>query len=230
MKNMSKISSCKLANLKVILTFTAMIVVLASPAHARIPKTTIHFSISPLTGFEGYYQLDKDKDQYLQIMVKNDKLVLKQLWDHREITFEQKSPLYFYNDELSFPLSFTKDAGGEITQVLAFQRDVWIKVKNYKPVEKKEITLPAKTMQAYAGKYKITGEGQEAFLEFTVKGNALEVKELWSGKLYTIVPESELVFFAKNSYYPVQFSKDKDGNVTQALIFKHDVWVKEKDQ
>jgi hypothetical protein len=103
-------------------------------------------------------------------------------------------------------------------------------VKNYKPVVKKEISLSPEKMQAFAGKYKITDDGREAFLQFTVTGNSLEVKELWSGKLYTIVPESELVFFAKNAYYPVQFSKDKDGNVSQALIFNRDVWVKVKSQ
>jgi hypothetical protein len=206
-----------------------MFLVTALSAHAGNNSRKMFISKSPLTGFEGYYQLDDDKDQYLQIMVKNDKLVLKQLWDQREITFEQKSDLYFYNEELKFPLTFSKNANGEISQVLAFEHDTWIKVKNYKPVEKKSITLPAKTMQAYAGKYKISRDDHEAFLQFTVKGNALEVKELWSEKIYTIVPESELVFFAKNGYYPVEFTKDKDGNVTQALIFRRDVWVKVKE-
>jgi hypothetical protein len=162
-------------------------------------------------------------------MVKDNKLVLKQLWDNREITFEQKSDLYFYNDQRSFPLKFSKDVNGEITQVLAFERDTWIKDKNYKPVAKKEITLSATQMQSFAGKYKSSREGEDAFLQFTVKGNSIEVKELWSKKIYTVVPESELVFFAKEGYYPVQFSKDKDGNITQALIFNNDIWVKVKE-
>jgi len=84
-------------------------------------------------------------------------------------------------------------------------------------------------MQAYAGKYRISNDGQEAFLQFAVNGDALDVKELWSGNIYTIVPESELVFFGRKSYYPVQFSKDKDGNITQALIFNKDIWVKVKN-
>jgi hypothetical protein len=72
-------------------------------------------------------------------------------------------------------------------------------------------------------------EGDDAFLQFTVKGNSIEVKELWSEKVYTIVPESELVFFEKDGYFPVQFSRDKDGNISQALIFNKDTWVKQKD-
>ena len=199
------------------------------PAHNGISKGMLRFSTGPLTGFEGYYQLDKDKDRYLQILVKDNKLVLKQLWDQREIPFEQKSDLNFYNEQLSFPLTFSKDANGEITQVLAFERDTWIKVKNYKPAVKKEITLSSEKLKAFAGKYKMTRNGEEALLQFTVSNNSLEVKELWSEQTFTIVPESELTFFAKNAYYPVQFSRDKDGNITQALIFNRDVWVKVKD-
>jgi hypothetical protein len=199
-------------------------------ARAGVSVKTVSFSALQLTEFEGYYHADNDPNLYLQIIIKNNKLVLKQLWDDREITFDQKSALYFYNDELTFPLTFSKNANGEITQVLAFEKDVWIKNKDYKPVVKKEITLSAGQMQAFAGKYKMTGNnGDDAFLQFTVKENSIEVKELWSGKLFTIIPESELVFFGKGVYYPVQFSKDKDGHITQALIFNSDIWVKVKE-
>jgi hypothetical protein len=194
----------------------------------NISKSTLA-PILQLKDFEGYYHSDTDSNLYLQILVKNDKLVLKQLWDNREIPFEQKSALSFYNDQESFPLTFSKDAKGEITQLLAFDRDTWIKVKNYKPVEKKEITLSPEKMNAFAGKYKMEADGQDVFLQFRVKGNSLEVTELWRNNVFTIVPESELVFFGKNKYYPVQFSKDKDGIVTQALIFNKDAWVKVKD-
>jgi hypothetical protein len=229
MMHMKKKSNFILQLLLVTLSTMVMFLVTSHPVQAGISNRMIFFSISPLTRFEGYYQLDEDKDQYLQIIVKNDKLVLKQLWDQREITFEQKSDLYFYNEELKFPLTFSKDANGEISQVLAFEHDTWIKVNDYKPVEKKSITLPAKTMQGYAGKYKHSHDDHELFLQFTVVGNSLEVKELWRGTIYTIVPESELVFFAKNGHYPVQFTKDKVGNVTQALIFNRDVWEKVKE-
>jgi len=200
-----------------------------APVRAENINNEVPLSVHQLSEFEGYYHSDMDSNLYLQIMVKNDKLVLKQLWDNREITFEQKSALSFYNDQESFPLTFSKDSKGEITQVLAFERDTWIKVKGYKPVQKKEIALSPEKMQAFAGRYRMSDGGQEAFLQFTVNGNSLEVRELWSDNVFTIVPESELVFFGKNKYYPVQFSKDKDGNITQALIFNKDTWVKVKD-
>jgi hypothetical protein len=213
----------------IVLPLMIMACVIVYPTHAEISRKTISTSAQQLAGFEGYYQLDKNKSLYLQIMVKNNQLILKQLWDEREILFEQKSALYFYNEQRSFPLTFSKDTNGQITQVLAFERDTWIKVKDYKPVVKKEIQLSAEKMQAYGGKYKMSDDGHETFLQLTIVGNTIEVKELWSGNIFTIVPESELVFFAKKGYYPVQFSKDKNGNVTQALIFDKDTWVKVKD-
>ena len=230
MINRNQISKSKLHSLLVVLPLVSILYFSVFSAHGANTNRLLSYSIAQLKEFEGYYQLDKEKDRYLQILVKDNKLVLKQLWDQREIPFEQKSALNFYNDQLSFPLTFLKkDANGEITQVLAFERDTWIKVKNYKPVVKKEITLSPEKMKAFAGKYKMTDDGQDRFLQFTVAGNSLEVKELWSGNLFTIVPESDLVFFAKNGFYPVQFSKDKDGNITQALIFNRDTWLKVKN-
>jgi len=161
--NTKNISNSRLP-LIIMLSFIATFYFSVYPAYAGSLNSATSLSTSPLTGFEGYYQFDKDQNRYLQIMVKNNKLVLKQLWDQREITFEEKSDLYFYNEELSFPLTFSKDASGEVTQVIAFERDTWIKVKNYKPVVKKEISLSPEKMQAFAGKYKITDDGREVFL------------------------------------------------------------------
>ena len=229
MINTNRSSNKKLYSFIIMLCLMIIVCFTGYTSHARTPNKTISFPTQQLSGFEGYYQSDKNKNIYLQIMVKNNQLILKQLWDDQEIPFEQKSDLYFYNEQRSFPLTFSKSANGDITQVLAFERDTWIKVKDYKPVVKKEISLSAEKMQSFAGKYKMSDDGQDLFLQFSVNGDALEVKELWSGKLFTIVPESELVFFARKGYYPVQFSEDKNGNVTQALIFNKDVWVKVKD-
>jgi hypothetical protein len=230
MINPRRSSNNNLYNIFFVFPFFIEAYFVVNPVRASNINKKTPASIHQLSDFEGYYHLDKDPNLYLQIMLKNDKLVLKQLWDNREIPFEQKSALYFYNEQESFPLTFSKDAKGEITQLLAFERDTWIKVKGYKPVEKKEITLSAEKMKAFSGKYRMADDGHEAFLQFSVNGNSLEVKELWSGKLFTIVPESELVFFGKETYYPVQFTRDKDGNITQALIFNKDTWVKVKDQ
>src|SRR5580765_3461406 len=114
MMNTKKFSNRTLHTFLLMLPVMATFYFTALPAHAGIPDQANTFRSGQLSGFEGYYQFDKDTSQYLQIMVKDNKLVLKQLWDEQEITFNQKSELYFYNDEKSFPLTFTKGANGEI--------------------------------------------------------------------------------------------------------------------
>ncbi len=85
--------------------------------------------------YEGYYkfQFQRGKDAYIKIMTKNNHLVLIELWSGNEITFEQKSQLEFIDSLKKFPLKFTKTKEGAITQVLAFNRDLWIKANDYKP-------------------------------------------------------------------------------------------------
>jgi hypothetical protein len=71
-------------------------------------------------------QLD---DAYLQITATSNGLTLKQLWDGREINFVAISDVEFLNKQASFPLKFTRDSAGNVTKVLAFNRDLWDKVK-----------------------------------------------------------------------------------------------------
>ena len=86
-----------------------------------------------MKALEGYYEIQPRKDAHLQLTTKNNQLILKQLWDGREITFEPESELGFFCKDFPFPLKFSKNTAGEVTQVLAFERDVWKKVKDYKP-------------------------------------------------------------------------------------------------
>src|SRR5665213_3156450 len=99
-------------------------------------------SSTKLKSFVGKYQFKDNKMTFLQILLKDDHLVLKQLWDNQEIPFKQTSDLEFYNDEHSFPLKFTKNNAGEVVQVLAFNRDIWNRVAdNYTPELQKVIQL-----------------------------------------------------------------------------------------
>src|SRR5580692_4518522 len=108
-------------NLMIVLPLMIITCFAVYTSHAGIFIKTTSYSTQQLAGFEGYYQLDNNKNLYLQIMVKNNQLILKQLWDEQEIPFEQKSALYFYNEQRSFPLTFSKNTNGEITQVVAFE-------------------------------------------------------------------------------------------------------------
>src|SRR5690242_9974801 len=173
-----------------------------------------------LSEFNGYYQLQDGRDMYIQILTRGDKLVLRQMWDNIDIPFERKSDLEFYNTQRQFPLVFTR-AGGKITQVIAFSKDVWKKVNSYNVVKRKEVRLNADELRAFEGIYQLGWSANER-LKIIVKGNHLIVTEMWSGKKMEIAPESPLQFFGKE-IRSVEFSKDEKGNVKEALIFGKDV-------
>jgi len=110
-------------------TFTPVL----PPTHAAHPSDT---TISPrdLKAYEGYYkfQFEKGTDSYIHITATANGLVLKQMWDGKEIAFTPQSALDFVGDDGHFPLKFTKEHG-KITHVLAFNRDLWTKTNDYKP-------------------------------------------------------------------------------------------------
>jgi CubicO group peptidase (beta-lactamase class C family) len=92
-------------------------------------KKVVQLTPQQLKAFEGKYQFQKDKNAFLQITADGNHLILKQLWDGREARFSPESDLDFFCIEEPFPLKFTRDKDGAITQVLAFERDSWDKLK-----------------------------------------------------------------------------------------------------
>jgi len=90
-------------------------------------KKIVALSQEQWKSLEGVYEFEDDRTRYLQFTSKDDKLILKQSWDGREVTFEAESDVEFFCRDFDFPLKFTKNADGEATQALAFGRDVWIK-------------------------------------------------------------------------------------------------------
>lgn len=94
-----------------------------------ITKRIVALTQEQWKSLDGLYELEGNKDLHLQFTSKNDKLILKQLWDGREVTFEAESEVEFFCRDSVFPLKFTKNAQGESTQVLAFDHDVWTRVK-----------------------------------------------------------------------------------------------------
>jgi hypothetical protein len=181
----------------------------------------------PLKNFEGYYQFTKDTNSYLQISLLGNNLILNQLWDGKKISFERKSNLEFFNGELSFPLKFSSDQSGTITEVLAFDRDLWNKVKNYKPG--KEIYLSPAQLKPFEGKYAFQFEkGKDSYIQITAANDHITLKQQWDGKEISFVPKSDSEFFCKEQSFPLKFIKDDKGNVIQVLAFNKDLWQRMK--
>ncbi|MDB5022557.1 MAG: hypothetical protein JWP78_312 [Mucilaginibacter sp.] len=190
---------------------------------------TVQAPLTPLSAFAGKYIFTGNRTLFLQITAANDHLVLKQLWDDQQIDFKQKADLDFYNDEHAFPLKFTKNKTGAITQVLAFDKDVWNKVDDsYKFIPQKTIQLTSDQLKAFEGKFELKGGDGDDFLQITAANDHLILKQLWDQKEFTFSPVSEVDFFNDDQTFPLRFTKGSDGLATQVLAFNKDVWVKVK--
>ena len=205
------------------------LLLLASPvalyAQTVSNKTTGPSGTDKLAIFNGRYVSNQNKAIYLQITATDGHLVLKQSWDGEEVSFDQKGALDFYNDEHSFPLEFTTSSTGAITQVLAFDRDVWIKGDdNYQFVPQKTIQLTAAQLKTLEGKYQKDGNN----LQITATSDHIVLKQLWDEKEITFSPVSEVDFVNENQTFPLKFTKGSDGLATQVLAFNQDMWVKVK--
>lgn len=180
-----------------------------------------------LKSFEGYYKLE---DSYIHISTAPNGLVLEQMWDNRKISFSPQTGLDFVNDDGNFPLKFTKAPDGTVIQVLAFGKDLWIKTKEYKPLVIKEVQLKASDLKALEGKYtRQEGGGGEQYLLIRATDKGLILKQGWDDQESPFVAISEVDFYCEERQFPLKFTKDKDGNATEVLAFKRDLWKKAKE-
>lgn len=182
-----------------------------------------------LSAFAGKYQFADNKVAFLQISAKDSGLLLKQLWDNQEIAFKRTGPQTFYNDERSFPLVFTKDSLGKITQVLAFDRDLWKRVPdNYQPELQKIIKLSPERLKAFEGKFKLQGRDNDVFLTITAAEDHLVLTQLWDQQQISLWPVAALEFFNDKQNFPVKFVPDANGVISQIMINGRDQWMKIK--
>ncbi|MEP7143637.1 MAG: hypothetical protein ABI707_12235 [Ferruginibacter sp.] len=211
---MNKIINCKLIMVGVV---------------SFVFSTQIYSQQQAFKKLEGYYQFTNDTATYLQITSQGSNLILHQLWDGKEISFERKSELEFVNKEQSFPLKFTSDQNGTITQAVAFDRDVWNKVKDYKAIINKEFHLSPDQLKPFEGKYTFQFEkGVDSYIQITAATDHLTLKQLWDGKEINFVPKSNVEFFCKEQSFPLKFIKDNTGNIIQVLAFDKDLWQRVK--
>jgi hypothetical protein len=94
-----------------------------------VPVKEVKLTPEQLKAFKGKYKYEEEENVFLQITATANGLLLKQLWDGKEINFIAISDLSFLNKEIGFPLKFTKDQNGNIVKVLALNKDLWDKVK-----------------------------------------------------------------------------------------------------
>jgi hypothetical protein len=94
-----------------------------------IPVKEISLTADQLKAFAGKYQSEDRSDGYIQITATATGLMLKQGWDGSEIDFVAIGDNDFLNKKKAFPLKFSRDGSGNVIKVLAFNHDMWDKVK-----------------------------------------------------------------------------------------------------
>lgn len=199
---------------------------------SKLQDTTL--PMSQLKTYEGYYtfQFEPGKDAYIHIGATENGIVLKQMWDGKEIRFTARTSLDFLNDAGNFPLKFTKDNNGSITQVLAFNKDLWNKTNDYKPQIIKTVHLSPGQLKACAGKYKFRfkSDDKDSYIQIRVVENNLALKQMWDEKEFMFVPQSPLEFSVKDDPgFTLKFIKGSNGTVTQVLAFNRDLWDRVKE-
>jgi len=203
-------------------------------ANGLSPAGRLDTTLRPqeLKAYEGYYtfQFQKGTDSYIHIGATENGLVLQQIWDGKEISFTPQSLLEFVNEDGNFPLKFTKESNGTVTQVLAFNKDLWIRTNDYKPPVTKEVHLDSTQLKALAGKYTFQFEkGEDAFIQIRSTDKGLILKQMWDGKEFPFVAVSDLDFYCKEAQFPLKFTRDKNGTAAQVLAFNRDLWNKVKE-
>jgi hypothetical protein len=186
-------------------------------------------AVTPLKAFEGIYQSKDNEFSYFQVTAGSDNLVAKSVDGNRQFILTRKSDLGFEtkdeDGDETLPVVFTKNDGGEISQVSVAEKQLFIKVKNYVPV--KEVKLTAAQLKAFEGKYQFE-ERPGTYLQITATADGLMLKQLWDNKEINFVAISDFAFLNKEMGFPLKFTKDADGNIVKVLAFNRDTWDKVK--
>ncbi|MDB5016846.1 MAG: Signal transducer regulating beta-lactamase production, contains metallopeptidase domain [Mucilaginibacter sp.] len=193
----------------------------ASALQKNVSEKSGKFDADPLKAFEGLYKTP-DKTAYLKLTEVNNVLVVKQLWDGREFSLKQKSELEFAtaNDA---PFKFTKNKDGNVTQVLAFDHDIWLRANNS---DLKEVALNTQQLKALEGIYR-SEANKAAYVQVIAKQKTLIAKQLWDGKEIAMLAQSDVSFLVNVPYFRiVKFTKNEAGTATKFRASDKGDWNK----
>jgi CubicO group peptidase (beta-lactamase class C family) len=93
------------------------------------PKKIVKLDSQQWKSLEGRYSMVGRPDAHLQLTSRDEKLILKQEWDGGEVVFEAESETAFFCKNFHFPIKVRKKERGVVTEFLAFDKDVWVRVK-----------------------------------------------------------------------------------------------------
>jgi hypothetical protein len=182
-----------------------------------VKKEMVH-TPAQLKPYEGVYGLDREGERFLQFFVKDNNLILKQVWDGMAIPFHPENTEDFFTEKMPiFTLHFTKDQGGNVTQVLAFGRDLWVKMK--------QPDLSAAVLGGASGKYQ-SKDDPDNQVTISVRDKELVVKQLWDGKEIAVQALTDTYFYNLAKAYKLQLRKDDNGKINEVVLLETSVFVR----
>jgi CubicO group peptidase (beta-lactamase class C family) len=145
-----------------------------------------------LKKFEGYYQLQGNKELYFQIIVVGLQLKQIQLWNFVENLLDQRSELEFSNPKTRFQMRFSADTSGIIKKALVMGKDLWLRNDNFKPKFIPEITA------AQTETVKATLDNTAKELIAAINSNSVEqIKKFTSQHVSEALLQSKRIDFEK---------------------------------
>jgi hypothetical protein len=183
-------------------------------------RTEIAHTPEQLKAFEGIYQ-GADKQLFIGIAQKDNKLMLHQYWNGEDVKFVPDSPAHFYcPDQLSLTLEFVRGADGSAIRMIAFGRDSWIRTKS--------LSLTPAMVKVYEGKYRLK-EDPDDIIRITASGLNLTIRQLWDGKETVVSPKTNQFFFNQELGCLLTFDLDDSGGVIGAFVLGNDYFEKIKE-
>ena len=89
---------------------------------------TVRLTRAEIQPFEGKYQSKDDPDNLLQLIARDSNLVVKQVWDGKEIVLTPLTDTYFYNETESYPLQVLRGTNGKVNSILILSSQEFVKV------------------------------------------------------------------------------------------------------
>jgi hypothetical protein len=188
--------------------------------YKQVVKKEMEHTPAQLARFGGMFQLREDPNRFIEFSVRENNLVLKQIWDGNEIKFLPESELSFFSRQgPQFSLEFSKGPDGMITQVLALKSDVWIKANKR--------SLTPVVLKTYEGKYRSQDDPDNEIRIIATDSN-LVVRQLWDKKDRVLEPLANTFFSNQDRSFPLVIVLD-EGKAVQVILLSGLVFDRVKE-
>jgi len=205
-----------------------------TPKNSRDTAAPVEIRLSPeqLKACEGYYQFSKNEDVKIRLVLVENYLHLKPIWNDVDIRLVPVSDSVFRsgngeNGELQY-ITFVKDAHGVIQRFTNGGENYFNRLKDYKPIERKEIDHTPQQLKAFDGVYQ-SQMNPGAIMGLSERDNKLVLKQYWDGEEVLFVPDSALHFFSREQrLLNLKFSLGADGSIRSLEAFNKEEFDKIK--